>query len=135
MASTNMQGIAIVTIWPLANATATAVGSEVSLQNIYLSPGAHEMAATWSAIYGGSDTGTATLKLQESTSSSTADYADITGAAFTAAADTDTTAVNETIYFKTKPLSKYIRGVCTISGTSAASFYVSCKALIALRSA
>lgn len=75
--------------------------------------------ASWGV--GGTSPSTVTVTLQESSTSASSGFADITGAAFTAANATDTTSFEEIHYTQTK---RYVRAVVTLSANVTACYAV-----------
>lgn len=72
--------------------------------------------AAWGV--GGTAPATVTVTLQESDTSASAGFADISGASFTAANSTNTTAFEEIHYTQTK---RYVRAVVTLSANVTAA--------------
>jgi hypothetical protein len=97
--------------------TTTAADSEVCLDYYFVSPGKREMSASLVAqTSAATDTGILTLKIQESPTTVSSDWTDVTDGGFTAFADTDTAGL-ETIYFSTIAGTRYLRSYATVSGT------------------
>jgi len=112
-----MQDLGLITVLAPQRATSTVTGADVSLVG-YVNPGGRQMKAILSAFSAGSDTDeTCDVKLQESTTTVSSDFADITGAAFTQVAQ-ETAAALQTIHFQAT--KKYIRAIATLAGTTPA---------------
>ena len=100
--------------------TTTTTGSAVDLQGL-ASPGVRGMRATVSCGIATGTSASVTIKIQESDTTTSADFSDISGATFTAL--TTTTASSESIYFRTN--KRYVRAVATYtSNTTSASLAV-----------
>jgi hypothetical protein len=94
--------------------TTTGAGTEVNLQKYFVNPGKREMKALFAAMETvSSDSGSLTYKLQESNTTVDSDFSDISGAAFTAIQDSDSSAI-QTLHFFTK--KQYVRGYRTVVG-------------------
>lgn len=97
----------------------TAADAAIDLRNYFVSPLKRELSAT---LVGkpGSDSGTLAIKIQESPTSGAGDtgWADITGAAFTTLADSDTGLNSETIFFSLSTGTKHIRTYATVGGSA-----------------
>lgn len=97
------------------NLSASEDGAEIDLAQ-YIHVGGREMKAIASIIPTGADTDeTCDYKLQESATTASSDFADITGATFTQVAQGATAALEE-IHFQAS--ERYIRGVATLAGTT-----------------
>lgn len=116
---------------------ATAAGTEVALYPYYVSPGKREMKAVLMAYAdtanAASDTFELVVKLQESATTVDSDFADITGAAFTAVTEAATTGTLQQIHFQTAAASKFLRNYSTITGSGA--IHVNAAALVVSREA
>lgn len=120
-----MRELAVLTLLAQQRATATVTGSEVDLGN-YAHVGGREMKAILAIDSLGTDTDeTCNVKIQESETTVTGDFTDISGAAFTAYAQ-ESAALVEEIHFVAK--KRYIRALATIAGTTPA-FDFACVAL------
>jgi len=95
--------------------SASENGAEIDLAQ-YIHVDGREMKAILCAIPTGADTDeTCDYKLQESATTASSDFADITGAAFTQVAKEATAALEE-IHFQAS--KRYVRGVATLAGTT-----------------
>lgn len=112
-----MRNLAVLTLIAQQRATSTVTGSDVDLSN-YTNVGGREMKAILAVDSAGTDTDeTCDVKLQESPTTVSSDFADITGAAFTQYIQESASAVEE-IHFRAQ--QRYIRGVATLAGTTPA---------------
>lgn len=104
---------------PTNRATSTVTGGEIDLQG-YVEPGVKEIKAFLDVITKGADTDeTITVKIQESADTVVGNYADITGAAFTAVTQEGAVAaVQSSIHFVTN--KRYVRAIATLAGTTPA---------------
>lgn len=88
--------------------TTTATGSAVDLRG-YINPGGRNMKAYLNCGEAAGTTISIAVKLQDSDTTTAADFTDISGATFTTL--TTTAAATEAIHFKTA--KRYIRAVAT----------------------
>ena len=96
-----------------ARVASTAAGTEVDLQKYFINPGKREMKATVQPVLSGSDSGTFAYKMQESLTTVDSDFSDISGAAITTVADSDSPFDVQSIHFYTN--KRYVRGHVTLS--------------------
>lgn len=100
--------------------TTSADGSAVDLQG-YINPGGRNMKAYLDV--GAITTATVlTMKIQDSDTTTAADFTDVSGASFTGLAVANTTATNQTIHFKTN--KRYVRASCTFTNGGGVTFGV-----------
>jgi hypothetical protein len=93
----------------------TGAGTEVPVLYYYVSPGKRECMASMSSYWGGSDSGSVAIKLQESPTTVDSDFTDITNGAFTTITDAAPAAVTETIYFSLTTGTQYVRETSTLT--------------------
>jgi hypothetical protein len=104
-----------------ASAAATTYsGAAVDLQ-AYVNPGGRQLKALLS-IGSITSTGTLNVKIQESSTSAEAGFSDISGAAFTATADSASLTGSEAIHFRTN--NRYVRALAVITNTGNNDFGV-----------
>lgn len=108
----------LTTLGPATRTSATAAattysGAAVDL-SAYINPGGRQMKAVLS-LGTITSTGTLNVKIQESTTSAEAGFSDISGAAFTATADSGSLTGSETIHFRTN--NQYVRALQVITNT------------------
>lgn len=97
-----------------ASAAATTYsGAAVNLAS-YTNPGRRQLKAILS-VGSITSTGTLNIKIQESTTSAEAGFSDISGATFTATADSGSLTGSETIHFRTN--NQYVRAISVITNT------------------
>ena len=95
---------------PAATTTTNGDGAAIDLQP-YVASGWREIKAHLNCGTITGTTGTLTIKVQESTTTTSGDFSDITGAAF---AELSTATGGETIHFQTN--KRYVRFVRTVGG-------------------
>lgn len=105
-----------------ASAAATTYsGAGIDLQT-YVNPGGRRMKALLS-LGNITSTGTLNVKIQESSTSAEAGYSDISGATFTATADSGSlTGGSQAIHFRTN--NRYVRALGVITNTGNVDFAV-----------
>lgn len=108
---------------PAATVTTDGNGANIDLQT-YVGSGHRQLAARLSCGTITGTQGTLDIKVQESTTTTSGDFTDISGAAFTQLV---TTTGGETIHFLTN--KRYVRFVKTVGGTSP-SYVVSVALLV-----
>lgn len=108
----HIREIAHLVALPSKTTTTSGNGSAVDLQG-YVNDDHFEMAATLDVGTITGTQGTFAVKVQESTTTTSGDFSDISGASFTGVT---TTTGGETIFFKTN--KRYVRLVETLGGTS-----------------
>ena len=97
-----------------ASAAATTYSGAAVDLSAYINPGGRQMKAVLS-LGTITSTGTLNVKIQESTTSAEAGFSDISGAAFTATADSGSLTGSETIHFRTN--NRYVRALQVITNT------------------
>lgn len=126
-----MQEIGMINVLAMQAITATTTGADVSTVG-YIGHGGREIKVVSEVLPTGSDTDeTATPKLQESETTVSSDFTDVTDGAFAAVAQ-EAGVTNETLHVQLKAGSQYVRGVVTLAGTTPA-FTVSMKAFAVQR--
>jgi hypothetical protein len=104
----------IVSLALYAGVSPTGAGVEVPLLYYYVTPNKRECMASMSSYWGGSDSGTVAVKLQESATTVDSDFTDVVGGAFTTIADATPAIVTEQIFFTLLSTSKYLRETSTL---------------------
>lgn len=114
------QNFDVLTLLGAVARTTSASGSAVDLQG-YVNPGGRNMKA-YLDIGAITTAGDFALKLQDSDTTTAADFTDISGASFTALTASNTTATNEAIHFRTA--KRYVRAVSTVGNGTGHTFGV-----------
>ena len=108
----------LTSLGPATRTSASAAATTYSGANVdlaaYINPGGRQMKAIMS-LGTITSTGTLNVKIQESTTSAEAGFSDISGAAFTATADSGSLTGSETIHFRTN--NRYVRALQVITNT------------------
>jgi hypothetical protein len=108
----------ILTLLGAVARTTTVDGSAVDLKG-YINPGGRQMKAYLDV--GAVTTATVlTAKIQDSDTTTAADFTDISGATFTGLAVANTTATNQTIHFRTN--KRYVRISTTFTNGGGVTF-------------
>lgn len=112
----NAQNLTIGVLMNLKTITTTTQGSAVDLSTLN-NPGGRQLKAHLAVGLQGGTSPSLTCKIQESDTTTAADFADITGATFTAVTTTGT--ANEAIHFKAT--KRYVRLVATTTSDTTSS--------------
>lgn len=116
----NQQHFDILTLLGAVARTTSATGSAVDLQG-YVNPGGRNMKA-YLDLGAVTTAGPLTVKIQHSDTTTAADFADITGGAFTVIPVSTTTPTNEAIHFTTT--KRYVRALATATNGGGHSYGV-----------
>jgi hypothetical protein len=114
-----MRNLSVLPVIPQQRATATVTGAAVDLA-AYTNVGGREMKAIMTVLRQGADADeTCDVKLQESHTTTSGDFVDISGAAFAQQTQPGATpGVTAELHFRAQ--RRYIRAVATLAGTTPA---------------
>ena len=114
------QNLAILTLLGASARTTSVDGSAVDLQG-YVNPGGRNIKA-YLDVGAITTAGPLTVKLQDSDTTTAADFTDIGGAAFDGYTVSQTTPLNQTLHFRTS--KRYVRAVAGFTNGGGHSFGV-----------